>query len=501
MRRPTPRPRRGCGRALVGLDPLPLAIHVGRGPRDRVAEDVRMAADDLRGDRRLDVGEVEDAGLGRQLGVEDDLEPQVAELAGQLGRGPGLERVVDLVRLLEEVLAERGVGLLAVPRAAVGLAEPGGDPGHRPRPGDRQFRCDRSEVDGALERRRVERPDGRAIGRPEPTDRVLARVEPSQEGQRIATGRAGATRQWCRRRVAALSPERRERDDQQRARRFDRRAHEGLAGEDLEPVAGIESPAEPRLRDERVEHRPLPPVGRAGRAGRDGWIAGDEGRRLLRVVPPREGGRGQLLELPALGRPGLLGDDLEQVRPVTGDRHDVRGLADRRREDGGGEPVVELALGDPAEVAAGPGRRGDRGVAGEDREVRALVGLVLEGLHVVGLGRVIHDLDDVPAEGRLDRRQDVAVLEAGGEDRGLERRIDRARAVEERQLAAGPGRALGLPFLALLAGDRVEQVGVGLEPRVGRRRERLGSRPGRIAGGTAEAVDGSPLGRTGCGGP
>ena len=80
-----------------------------------------MAADDLGRDRRLDVGQVEDARLGGELGVEDDLQPQVAELAGQLGRRAGLERVVDLVRLLEQVLAQRCVGLLAVPRAAVGL--------------------------------------------------------------------------------------------------------------------------------------------------------------------------------------------------------------------------------------------------------------------------------------------------------------------------------------------------------------------------------------------
>ena len=97
---------------------------------------MRVAADDLRGDRGLDVGQVEDAGLGGELRVEDDLEQQVAELAGQLGRRAGLERVVDLVRLLEQVLAQRGVGLLAVPRAAVGLAQSVADPGHRPGPGD-----------------------------------------------------------------------------------------------------------------------------------------------------------------------------------------------------------------------------------------------------------------------------------------------------------------------------------------------------------------------------
>ena len=77
---------------------------------------------------------------------------------------------------------------------------------------------------------------------------------------------------------------------------------------------------------------------------------------------------------------------------------------------------------------------------------------------MLGVGRVVHDLDDVPAEVRLDRRQDVAVLEAGLQDRGQERRVDVAAAVEVGQLAAAPARSLGLRLLALLAGDGVEQV-------------------------------------------
>ena len=65
---------------------------------------------------------------------------------GELRRRAGLERVVDLVGLLEEVVAQRLVGLLAVPRAAVRLAEPGRDPGHAPRRGDVRDRRDRPEV-------------------------------------------------------------------------------------------------------------------------------------------------------------------------------------------------------------------------------------------------------------------------------------------------------------------------------------------------------------------
>ena len=55
-----------------------------------------------------------------------------------------------------------------------------------------------------------------------------------------------------------------------------------------------------------------------------------------------------------------------------------------------------------------------------------------------------------------------AVLEPRGEDRLLELRVDAARAVEERELAAGAGRTLGLALVALLAGDRVEQARVVL---------------------------------------
>jgi len=88
----------------------------------RVAEDVRVAADDLAPDLRLDVGHVEHAGLGRKLGVEDDLQQQVTELARKLRRGFVAQRVVDLVRFLEQVLLQRDVGLFAVPWAAVGAA-------------------------------------------------------------------------------------------------------------------------------------------------------------------------------------------------------------------------------------------------------------------------------------------------------------------------------------------------------------------------------------------
>src|SRR4029079_3953739 len=45
---------------LVGLDPLPLAVHVARRPDLRVAENMRVATDDLRRDRGVDARQVED---------------------------------------------------------------------------------------------------------------------------------------------------------------------------------------------------------------------------------------------------------------------------------------------------------------------------------------------------------------------------------------------------------------------------------------------------------
>ena len=70
-----------------------------------------------------DVGDREPPGLLGDRGVELDLVQHVAELLDQrlVGRRivgvEGAERVDELERLLDEVRHERGVGLLAVPRA------------------------------------------------------------------------------------------------------------------------------------------------------------------------------------------------------------------------------------------------------------------------------------------------------------------------------------------------------------------------------------------------
>ena len=96
-----------------------------------IAEDVRMAADDLAGHGALHVGQVEDAGLRRVLGVQHDLQEQVAELVGQVRGGAALEGVVDLVGLLQQERPKGQVVLLAVPGAAVRLAQAIDEPGER----------------------------------------------------------------------------------------------------------------------------------------------------------------------------------------------------------------------------------------------------------------------------------------------------------------------------------------------------------------------------------
>ena len=179
---------------LLGLDALPLAVHVRRRPRLGLAEHVGVAADDLRGQRGLDVGQVEHVGLRRELGVEDDLEQQVAELPRQIGRRTGLQGVVDLVRLLEQVLAQALVRLLAIPRTAVGCAQAIADGRHGPRTGGGQLRGDRSEVGRCLEVAQGQRTDRRDRRAPEPTDRVVRGVQPSEDGEGVTTARPVATR-------------------------------------------------------------------------------------------------------------------------------------------------------------------------------------------------------------------------------------------------------------------------------------------------------------------
>ena len=83
-----------------------------------VAEHMRMAADQLRGDGLDHVAEIEGALLLRHAGVEDDLQQEVAELLAQVGEVAARDGVGDLVGLFERVGRDGREVLLEVPRAA-----------------------------------------------------------------------------------------------------------------------------------------------------------------------------------------------------------------------------------------------------------------------------------------------------------------------------------------------------------------------------------------------
>ena len=87
------------------------------------SEDVGMAANHFLIDFADDVGDGEAAFFVGDLGMEKDLEEQVAELFGELGVIGGLERVEDFVGFLDKIRAKSGVSLFAVPGAAPGRAQ------------------------------------------------------------------------------------------------------------------------------------------------------------------------------------------------------------------------------------------------------------------------------------------------------------------------------------------------------------------------------------------
>ena len=282
------------------------------------------------------------------------------------GVAPRLERVVDLVGLLEQVVAQRGVGLLAVPRAAVGLAQPVADPGHRPRSRRRPARARRGEVAG---RRRG--PPRRAPRRSSPRPSRTGRPD-GPPGRAGGGRRAGRRRRGRAARAAAPAPvgvggraEHRERARSAPA------ATARWASPMSRSAATTWSPrAGSSPQRSRASATSASSIGRSlARAGP--VIDGSRSivdRGLLGRVPVRERVRLDGLELAALRRPALLGEDLEQVRPVVGDRDDAADvlpiaaakIASVRR-------WIELALGDPAEVAALAGGLGPRSCRGRAR--------------------------------------------------------------------------------------------------------------------------------------
>ena len=82
-----------------------------------------MAADEFFVQVGGDVVDGEVAGLRGHLGVEEDLQQEIAEFVFEIGPGAALDGVEDLVGLFEGVALDGVEGLFAVPGTAVGSAQ------------------------------------------------------------------------------------------------------------------------------------------------------------------------------------------------------------------------------------------------------------------------------------------------------------------------------------------------------------------------------------------
>src|SRR5688572_31012626 len=83
-----------------------------------------MAAHELLTGRARDSREVERARFARELRVDHDVEQEIAELLAQRRGIAGVDGVHRLVDLFEQERAKAGMGLLAVPGAALRRAQP-----------------------------------------------------------------------------------------------------------------------------------------------------------------------------------------------------------------------------------------------------------------------------------------------------------------------------------------------------------------------------------------
>ena len=88
-----------------------------------LAKDVRVASDELLVEAADDVVDREGAVVRGDLRVQDHLLQDVAELLDQMLVVIRLDGLHGLVGLLDHVLGDRAVRLLAVPRATIRLAQ------------------------------------------------------------------------------------------------------------------------------------------------------------------------------------------------------------------------------------------------------------------------------------------------------------------------------------------------------------------------------------------
>ena len=108
---------------LLFFDDFPVAEDLGGVFGALLAEDVGVAANHFLVNFVDDVGDGEAAFFLCDLGVEENLEKQVAEFFAELGVVGGFEGVKDFVGFFNKIRAKSGVSLFAVPRAAARRAE------------------------------------------------------------------------------------------------------------------------------------------------------------------------------------------------------------------------------------------------------------------------------------------------------------------------------------------------------------------------------------------
>src|SRR5215475_5273472 len=121
----------GFGGAFFPFDDFPVSENVSGGFGRGGAEDMRVAAHHFVVDFADNVGNGETFFLVGNLGMEKHLKEEVAKLFGELGVVGGVESIEDLVGFFDEIGAESGVGLLAVPGTTARGAETSHD-GNKP---------------------------------------------------------------------------------------------------------------------------------------------------------------------------------------------------------------------------------------------------------------------------------------------------------------------------------------------------------------------------------
>ena len=113
-----------------GLDRLPVGHHLVHAAHRHVAEDVGVAADDLRPQRPVDIGQVEGSLLPRPTGHGGRPGGTGRRAPRRDRRVTPLDGVDRLVGLLQDVRPEAAVILAPVPGAAVRGPKPGADRSH-----------------------------------------------------------------------------------------------------------------------------------------------------------------------------------------------------------------------------------------------------------------------------------------------------------------------------------------------------------------------------------